>query len=121
MNEFQKIKFEKDIEKSIESLYTLKDIFSFLPEKLKLNIIIYNKHLQKKFDINIEDYKRISGIYKEGKKNGKGKEYDISSNTIIFEGEYLNGYQWKGKEYYCEGQLEFEGEYLKGERNGKGK
>ena len=27
----------------------------------------------------------------------------------------------KGKAYYYDGKLEFEGEYLKGERNGKGK
>ena len=27
----------------------------------------------------------------------------------------------KGKEYYYDGKLEYEGEYLNGERNGKGK
>ena len=30
----------------------------------------------------------------------------------------MNG---KGKEYYDNGKLKFEGEYLNGERNGKGK
>ena len=100
MNEFENIKSEKNIEKSIASLYILKDIFSFLSQKQKLKIIIYNKHLQKKLDINIEDYKRISKTYREGEKNGKGKEYIISTNIMIFEGEYLNGKRnGKGKEY----------------------
>jgi len=45
IEEFENIKFEKKIGKSIESLYILKDIFSFLPEKQKLEIIIYNKEL----------------------------------------------------------------------------
>jgi len=32
---------------------------------------------------------------------------------IIFEGEYLNGKRnGKGKEYYNNGKLQFEGEYL---------
>ena len=83
-NEFENIKSEKNIGKSIKSLYILKDIFSFLSEKQKLNIIIYNKHLQAKFNINIENYKRISGIYREGERNGKGKEYKKSTRYYIF-------------------------------------
>ena len=47
MEEFENIKSEKNIGKSIESLYIFKDIFSFLFEKQKLKIIIYNKDLQK--------------------------------------------------------------------------
>ena len=39
-NEFENIKFVKSIGKSIESLYILKDIFSYLSEKNKLKIII---------------------------------------------------------------------------------
>ena len=96
MNEYEKIRSEKTIEKSIKSLYILKDIFSFLPEIQKLKIIIYNKNLQKTFGINFNDYKRIRGIYKEGKRNGKGKEYYISNNNImIFEGELKK--KWKRK------------------------
>jgi len=49
MDEFEKIKSEINIRKSIKSLYILKDIFSFLTEKQKLNklfiISIYNKNL----------------------------------------------------------------------------
>ena len=118
MDKFEKIKSEINIGKSIESLYILKDIFSFLSEKQKLNIIIYNKYLQQKLDINIENYKSIKGIYRKGKKNGKRKEYDISTNKMVFEGKYLNG---KGKEYDYYGDVIFEGEYLNWKRNGKGK
>ena len=39
-----------------------------------------------------------------------------------FEGEYKNGERnGKGKEYFKDGKLEFEDEYLNGERNGKEK
>ena len=121
MNEIQNIKSEINIEK-IKSLYILKDIFSFLSEKHKLEIIIYNKNLQKKLDINNEDYKRKRWKYREGERNGKGKEYYISNNIMIFEGEYLNRKRnGNGKEYYSNGEFRFEGEYLNGERNGKGK
>ena len=112
MNELENIKCEKNIEKSIESLYIIKDIFSFLSEKQKLKIIIYNKYIQNKLDINIENYKRISKRYREGERNGKGKEYDYNGK-LLFEGEYLNGRRnGKGKEYDCNGVLKFEGDYL---------
>ena len=116
MNECQNIKSKIDVEKAIKSLYDLKNIFSFLSERQKLDIILYNKHLQNKFNNNIKDYKRISVRYKVGEINGKGKEYDRSSNKMLFEGEYLNGKRnGKGKEYYYN-RLLIEGEYLKGER-----
>jgi len=123
MEKYENIKSEKNIRKSI-SKYVLKDIlFSFLSEKQKLEIIIYNKDLQKKLDINIEDYKRICQRYRVGERNGKGKEYKYNklSNIMIFEGAYLHGKRnGKGKEYF-NGKLKFEGEYLNGKRNGKGK
>ena len=53
--------------------------------------------MQKKLDINIENYKRRRGIYKRGEKNGKGKEYH--DGKLIFKGKYLNGERnRKGKE-----------------------
>ena len=100
----------------------LKIIFSFINEKKKLNIIINNKKLQNKLEINIKNYKRISKIYKIGERNGKGKEYLKHNDELVFEGEYLNGKRnGKVKEYYYNGQLIFEGEYLNGKRNGIGK
>ena len=87
-----------------------------------MNLILYNKELQKKIGVDIEDYKKASGRYKIVEKNGKGREYKLNTNKLIFEGEYLN---WKrngkGKEYDFDGKLRFEGEYLNGKRNGKGK
>ena len=121
INEFEKKISEKNIEKSIKSLYIIKNIFSFISEIQKLKIIIYNKNLQKKLDINIENYKRIRGVYREGERNGKGKEYYFYGK-LIFEGEYLNGKRnGKGKEYYKNGKIKFKGEYLNGIRwKGKG-
>ena len=91
----------------------------------------------------------FEGEYKNGLKNGKGKDFDIWGN-ILFEGEYLKGLKWngkgiefsqiddrrleleveylngfriikKGKEYNIYSQLIYEGEYFNGKRNGKGK
>ena len=116
--EHKNIKYLGDI----KSLYIIKDIFSYINKKQKLNLIMYNKQLQKIVGVDIEDYKKASGKYKIAEKNGKGREYILNTNILIFEGEYLN---WKrngnGKEYDSDGKLVFEGEYLNGERNGKGK
>ena len=61
-----------------------------------------------------------NNIYEINNGTGKIKEYNISS-TIKFEGEYLKGEKnGKGKQYH-QGKLIFEGEYLNGEKNGKGK
>ena len=90
MAEFEDTKSKINL-KNIKSSYILKNIFSFLYEKQKLEIIVYNKELQKNLLICIEDYKKISQICKIGEKNGKGKEYIINTNILIFEGEYLNG------------------------------
>ena len=38
------------------------------------------------------------------------RKYDVD-DAIKFEGEYLNGKRWKGKEFK-NGKLIFEGEYL---------
>ena len=56
-------------------------------------------------------------------KDGKRKEYDLYGN-LIYEGEFLKGKRnGKGKEYDARynSKVIFEGEYLNGERNGKGK
>jgi len=83
---------------------------------------------------------KFEGEYKNGIRNGKGKEYYVNGK-IKFEGDYLNGNKWNGygynkygnlefiikdgkgsiKEYDYDGQLKFEGEYKNGIRNGIGK
>ncbi len=101
----------------IKSKYNIREVFSFLYEKQKLNMIIYNKKLQKIIGVNINDYKKKSGKYKIIGLNGKGREYILDKNILIFEGEYLNGKRnGKGKEYYLNGSLLFEGEYMHGKR-----
>ena len=90
MDEFGKIKNKINI-KDIKSSFITKELFSFLSGKQKLNIIRYNKKLQKMLLIDIRDYKKISGKYKIDGKNGKGSEYLIDTNILIFEGEYSNG------------------------------
>ena len=82
----------------------------------------------------------FEGNYLHNKRHGKGQEYN-KNGELIFEGEYLynNKYNGKGydedgnkissirygkgyvKKYDYYGNLEFSGEYLNGERNGKGK
>ena len=74
--------------------------------------------------------------------HGNGKEY-YNDGNIKFEGKFLNGKKWNGKEYdvnnnllyelingkgivkeyyfYNNNKLKYEGEYLNGERHGKGK
>ena len=81
---------------------------------------IEDKNIQKK----LKKYENIliyEGEYLNGKRNGKGKEYD-KNGKIIFEGEYLNGKRnGKGREYDKNGKVIFEGEFFNGERNGKEK
>ena len=51
------------------------------------------------------------------------KQNNYSNDSIMFEGEYLNGMRWngKGKEYSSYSKLLVEGEYLNGKKNRKGK
>jgi len=89
MAEFENIK-TKIYLRNIKSSYIIKKIFSFLYEKQKLGMIVYNKELQNICLVGIEDYKNKSGKYRISEKNGKGKEYLIDTSILIFEGEYLN-------------------------------
>ena len=86
-----------------------------IDKKQKLRLINYNKELQKLLDININDYQNMSRKYKIVEKNGKGKEYILHTFRLIFEREYVNGKKnEKGREYYENGELKFEGEYTNG-------
>ena len=63
---------------------------------------------------------RSEGNYINGEKNGKGKEYH-ENGELEFVGEYLNGQRRKGKQYDHNGKLIFEGEFFNYEKIGKGK
>ena len=80
---------------SINSEYILRFIFSFLWENQKLNIISYNKQIQIKLEVNLDNYKSICNKEKIVEKNGIVKEYVKGTNLLIFEGEYKNGKKWK--------------------------
>ena len=122
ISKLENIKSYLNSEKSIKSVYIFKEIFSFLDKKTLFNIINYNKQWQNALKINIENYKKLSGKYKIGKKYGRGKVYKLNTNILLFEGEYLNGKKnGNGKEYYYKSKLIFDWEYLNGEKTGKGK
>ena len=56
-------------------------------------------------------------IYELINGNGRVKEYNEYNNILIFEGEYKNGNKnGKGKEYNLGGKLIFDGEYLNGKK-----
>ena len=85
---------------TIKSIYFQRIIFSYLNEETKLKIVMYNKNLQKKLNLNIINYKLFSGRYIILENNGKGKEYNSYNDKLVFEGDYLNGKRnGKGKEY----------------------
>ena len=130
--------------RKIRSSYILKGIFNYTKDRIKLKIIKKNKNMQRIVELNLIDIRRFSGRYivekfgkikeynsynnrlifegqySDGKRNGKGKEYN-ENGKIIFEGEFLDGKKWKGieKEYDEDtDKLIFECEYKNGERNG---
>ena len=109
--------------KKIKSIFFSRILFSILEEKIKLDIIKYNKNLQNMLSLTLINYKRISGKYIIFEKNEKVKEFIGHDDSLVYEGEYLNGKRHgKGKEYDdFNGRLLFKGEYLNGKRHGKGK
>ena len=87
-----------------------------------MNLLKYNKKLQKINNISLINYKFFSGKYIIYEELGKGKIYNAFNNKLIYEGELLNGKKnGKGKEYGYNGDLIFEGEFLNGKRVIKGK
>ena len=110
--------------KDVKSPIIISKIFSFVDELTKLQLANYNKRLQKIIHISINNYIHYRGIYIIYESNKIGKEYDgnYKNHRLMFEGEFLNGKRnGKGKEYNPDGTLEYEGEYLNGKRNQKDK
>ena len=111
----------------IKSKYILQIVFSNIKEETKLNLVKYNNKIKHRLNIDLIDYKFLNGKYFIGKRNGKGKEYNISNDELIFEGDYIVGKRTGfGKEYYEDKYngnkiIKYEGKYLSGKRNGKGK
>ena len=102
---------------NIKSIYILKSIFNYISSNVFLDLLCYNKEMQNKLQISIEDYKKFGNRFKIGEINGMGKEYKLNKNILLFEGEYLNGKKnGKGKEFYENGRIKFEGTYFKGKK-----
>jgi len=101
----------------ISSFYTLREGKGFISEFYHTNRTrdIHDKILDKKlydslviskqelfqleeisdFRTRFYEFKKVEGEYINGEKNGKGKEYYLDGK-IIFEGEYLNDKRWNG-------------------------
>ena len=109
--------------KDIKALYYFSEkLFNLMEEGQKLKLIKYNKSLQNNLNINFLNFKYFSKRYIIYESNRKGKEFNANDDSLLFEGEYINGERnGKGKEYDKDEKLVYEGEYLKGKRNGKGK
>ena len=82
----------------IKSQYLIQNIFSFVNQTRIFELVKYNKNLQNNFNINLIDYKNLSGKYIIYEGNRKGKEYYFNGK-LRFEGEYVNGNRWNGKGY----------------------
>ena len=67
----------------VNSSYILQYIFSFLEETRKLYIIINNKAIQKRIEVDLDYYKKIRGKYEEIREDGKGKIYRLDDNKLI--------------------------------------
>ena len=117
INKTENVCGELNLIKSVKSIFIFKKVFSYLLELRKLTLTIYNKKIQNKLGIDLEYIKKISGRYQTRKKDGYGKLYRLKENIslLIYKGEYKNG-KWngKGKEYNEQGEKIFEGEYLNG-------
>jgi antitoxin component YwqK of YwqJK toxin-antitoxin module len=50
---------------------------------------------------------KFEGGWKDGKKEGKGKEY-FANGKLKFEGEYLNGKSYNGNGYDINGNIIYE-------------
>ena len=108
---------------NIKTSFFSKILFSYINEKKKLDIVKYNKTIQNNLEITLVNYKEYSGRYIIYENKRKGKIYDAYQDILLYEGEILNGKKnGKGKEYELEydySYLIYEGEFLNGERKGK--
>ena len=111
---------------NIKSRYILNIIFSNINDEKKLVLIKYNNKIKDRLNIDLIDYKFLSGKYFIGEKDGKGKEYNIYNDELLFEGDYLDGkrtgfgIEYYEKKYQGKIVIKYEGKYVNGKRNGKG-
>ena len=106
--------------KNIKSKYILKAIFKNINYENKLKIFRLNNKIKDILNINLIEYKILSGRFIIGERSGYAKEYDSLNNKLIFEGNYKEGKKYGYGKEYINNHIIFEGNYLNGKRNGKG-
>ena len=117
--------FTDEYNEKIKKLSNLLNEFNFNNDENKFNemfrilnksIFKQNEKLEYKIDLNKNILYEGNVIKGTNIKNGKGIEYKINKDNIIFEGEYLNGERWngKGKEYYLHKWILYGGKVIKG-------
>ena len=79
--------------KKIKSIFFIRLLFSTISQKHKLNMIKYNKKLQKLVDINLMNYKLFTGKYILYKENGKVEEHN-SFHCVHVDGEHYKKPPW---------------------------
>ena len=85
----------------IKSVFTIRLIFEHIDEGTKYELLIYNKKLQFQLDLKIRNFNIFRDYYIIREKDGKCKQYDYETDFLIFEGDYVKGARnGHGKEYY---------------------
>ena len=74
---------------NINSKEILKQILSFISNFQKLDLFKYSNHNQKKFCLNLVDYKNESQKERKIEKNNICEEYILGTDIKIFEGEFF--------------------------------
>ena len=76
----------------IKSIYFLRILINNLNHVKLLKLFKINNKIRNILNINLIDYKIISGKYIKGNRNCYAKEYDSYNNALIFEGDFI---EWK--------------------------
>ena len=98
--------FTDEHKENFQKLSNLLNDFNFNNDENKFNemfrilnksIINFNEKLEYKVDLDENILYEGNVIKGTNIKNGKGIEYKINKDNVIFIGEYLNGERWNGK------------------------
>ena len=113
---------------NIKSKNNYKIIISHLKDIIKFKLAKYSKSFQSKLNLGLIEYRRFSKKYikyeDKDKVKGKikGKEFISINDILIYEGEFLKGERnGEGKIYNEKGKLKYEGEFKHGKAHGVGK
>ena len=74
---------------NVKAKGVIKWILSFVESKKQLNILIYNKVLRERLELNTQLYKDISYKYIVKDKNGIVKIYHKIDNSLLYEGGFI--------------------------------